>query len=136
MPARPSIDDQSGKDSQRLRHRPKPKSVEDYVGRYPRILEKIAVAAQLPSIEDGSDYPEKRSGTQKKLLGMGFDGIPWRCNDRCASHARVEKEANILEDLDAEIERRRKEVEQIQHLRPHSRSNLPATADFRNEECS
>ncbi len=58
----------------------KPKTVEDFVGRYPRVLEKIAVAAQLPSIEHAAiilrDAVERRrSYSEWVLTKYGGDAI-------------------------------------------------------------
>jgi len=58
--------------------RAKPKSLEDFVGRYPRVLGKIAVAAQLPSLEHAAivlrDAVERRrSYSEWVLIQFGGD---------------------------------------------------------------
>jgi hypothetical protein len=61
-------------------HHVKPKTVEDFVGRYPRILETIALAAQLPSLEHAAiilrDAVERRkSYSEWVLMRYGGDAV-------------------------------------------------------------
>jgi hypothetical protein len=57
-----------------------PKSLEDFVGRYPRVLGKIALAAQLPSVEHAAiilrDAMERRkSYSEWVLMQYGGDAM-------------------------------------------------------------
>jgi hypothetical protein len=61
-------------------HDAKPKSVEDFVGRYPRVLGRIALAAQLPSLEHAAiilrDAVERRrSYSEWVLMQYGGDAL-------------------------------------------------------------
>src|SRR5579862_174785 len=65
---------------QRFRHRADPKTVEDFVRRYPRVLRKIAVAAQLLSLEYAAvilrDAVERRrSYSEWVLIHYGGDAM-------------------------------------------------------------
>jgi hypothetical protein len=63
-----------------LRRRANPKTVQDFVGRYPRVLGKIAEAAQLPSVEHAAvilrDAVERRrSYSEWVLMRYGGDAM-------------------------------------------------------------
>ena len=63
-----------------MQTRPYPKSVEEFVGRYPRVLGKIAIAAQLPSVETAAiilrDAVERRRSYSEWVLAQyGGDAI-------------------------------------------------------------
>ena len=60
--------------------RANPKSVEDFVGRYPRVLGKIASAGQLPSVESAAiilrDAIERRRNYSEWVLAQyGGDAV-------------------------------------------------------------
>jgi hypothetical protein len=50
----PPYDKQAIAEPQEFRRRANPKTVQDFVRRYPRVLGKIAEAAQLPSVEQAA----------------------------------------------------------------------------------
>ena len=57
-----------------------PKTVEDFVGRYPRVLGKIALAAQLPCLEHAAiilrDAVERRKNySEWVLMQYGGDAV-------------------------------------------------------------
>jgi hypothetical protein len=67
-------------EDQRSRYRLNPKSLEDFVGRYPRVLGQIAIAAQLPSVEHAAiilrDARERRkSYSEWVLMQYGGDAV-------------------------------------------------------------
>jgi hypothetical protein len=67
-------------DDQTSRYRLNPKSLQDFVGRYPRVLGKIAIAAQLPSVEHAAiilrDARERRrSYSEWVLMQYGGDAV-------------------------------------------------------------
>jgi hypothetical protein len=80
MQVEPSLCEESRTEDQRFRHRAEPKTVEDFVGRYPRVLGKIAVAAQLLSLQDAAvilrDAVERRrSYSDWVLIHYGGDAM-------------------------------------------------------------
>jgi hypothetical protein len=80
MELQTSYCDEPRTEDQRLRHRADPKTVEDFVGRYPRVLGKIAVAAQLLSLQDAAvilrDAVERRrSYSDWVLIHYGGDAM-------------------------------------------------------------
>ena len=80
MRIEPSPREEPGTDSRKSGGRAKPKSLGDFVGRYPRVLGKIAAAAQLPSVEHAAiilrDAMERRrSYSEWVLMQHGGDAM-------------------------------------------------------------
>jgi hypothetical protein len=77
MQRRTSHCEQPRVEHQRSRHRANPKTVKDFVGRYPRVLGKIAEAAQVPSVEYAAvilrDAVERRRSYSEWVL-MQYSG--------------------------------------------------------------
>ena len=80
MRAKPSYRAESVADDQALEFRLNAKTLEDFVERYPRMLEKIVMAGQLPSVEHAAiilrDAKERRrSYSEWVLMQYGGDAL-------------------------------------------------------------
>jgi hypothetical protein len=76
----PQTHDERPVAEQGFKHRANPKTVKDFVGRYPRVLWKIAATAQLPSVEHAAvilrDAVERRkSYSEWVLMNYGGDAM-------------------------------------------------------------
>jgi hypothetical protein len=93
MHTKPSYCGKQPTEHQKLGFRLDPKSLKDFVGRYPRVLGKIAIAAQLPSVQHAAiilrDAKERRRSYSEWVL-MHYGGDAMRAVRSTLGHKNTE----------------------------------------------